>query len=113
MIDCIAHVCAAAEGLLAGGKRPWIGRIRDRRGDFSGPLIPRSMPSVCWTTHYVCCCDGEVHDPLAGDAVPIGEYAERMFGRVLKVEEIVNSEEVAELVARGTLRATLQRLARS
>jgi hypothetical protein len=89
--DCLDEASKIAELLIAEGKHPWIGRIRDQRGDFAGPLYAwrfegRNAPA--WTTHYVCCADDLAYDPLAGEAVPVHELAERVFGRSLPVERV-------------------------
>jgi len=55
-------------------------------GRFHAPLIARrfsgrSVPA--WTTHYVCCCDGEVYDPLLGRSEPLEMYSTAVFGRAI------------------------------
>ena len=107
--DCLDEAIRIAELLLAEGKRPWIGRIRDRSGDFSGVLYPwrfegRNAPS--YTTHYVC-CEGELaYDPIAGEPVHVGEIAERVFRRNLPVERVLD---VGEVAANGDVRASIRR----
>jgi hypothetical protein len=100
----VTEACIVAAALLADGLKPglklWIGRIRDRHGNYSGPLhaarfTGRNAPA--WTTHYVCCADDIAYDPLAGEPVPVSELAERVFGRPLPVEHFVDFSGEAEL----------------
>jgi hypothetical protein len=99
--DCVVHATALAELLLADGKAPWIAMIRwtELRGDtrFHGPLIPLRFAgrrSPTWNTHYVCCCDGEAWDPLAGEPIAIASYTSAVFGHELPVAEHLSSEAV-------------------
>jgi hypothetical protein len=110
--DCVAHACRLAELLLAEGKSPWIGRIHEAidRGDavFHGPLIPRRFPMLTWNTHYVCCCDGEVHDPLAGTPVPHAAYARTVFGRDIEIDVHLDAAATRRLIDRGELRISFR-----
>jgi hypothetical protein len=112
--DCLAHACRLAELLLDEGRSPWIGRIReviDRGGHvFHGPLIPRRFPTLTWNTHYVCCCDGEVYEPLAGTAVPSDGYARSVFGRDIEIEIHLDADATRGLVDRGELRVSFREL---
>ena len=86
--------------LVADGERPWIGRIRDRRDNYSGPLYPirfygRNAPA--WTTHYVCCAGDVAFDPMIGEPVSVHDVAERLFGRPLEVERFTEWTSEAEL----------------
>ena len=107
-LDCVAHACALARLLLDAGRVPWIGRLRETidRGEhvFHAPLTPARFKTRTWTTHYVCCADGEVYDPIAGQPLPLGSYAEVVFGRALPVVEHFSPEATAELLGRGELR---------
>lgn len=107
-LDCVAHACALARLLLAEGRAPWIGRLREtiEREDhtFHAPLTPTRFRSRTWTTHYVCCAGGEVYDPIVGRPVPVAEYAEVVFGRPLPVVEHFPPRVTAELIACGELR---------
>lgn len=114
--DCVTHACALAKLLLDAGRRPWIGRLRDvsRYGDdvFYAPLIPTRFTGKharCWNTHYVCCADGHVYDPIAGAPLPVERYAEAVFGRVLPVEEHWPADATADLLERGELRQSFRR----
>lgn len=98
--DCVTEACIVARALIADGEKPWIGRIRDRRENYSGPLHAgrfsgRNAPA--WTTHYVCCAGDIAYDPLAGEPVPVSELAERVFGRPVPVEHFVDFTGEAEL----------------
>jgi hypothetical protein len=98
--DCVTEACIVAVALIADGLGPWIGRIRDRRENYSGPLhaarfAGRNAPA--WTTHYVCCAGDIAYDPLIGEPVPVSEFAERLFGRPLPVEHFVDFESETEL----------------
>jgi hypothetical protein len=82
--DCLKHARAIAELLRAEGKSPWIARLRKVEGDFHHPLIPlrfhgRSVPA--WTTHYVCCCDGDAWGPILGEPEPLVTYSQAVFGQ--------------------------------
>lgn len=107
-LDCVAHACALARLLLDEGRAPWIGRLRETidRGDhvFHAPLTPERFKARTWTTHYVCCADGEVYDPIAGKPVPVESYGELVFGRALPVVEHFSPQVTAELLGRGELR---------
>ncbi len=106
--DCVTHAIALAERLLAAGERPWIGRLRNitLRGEdvFHEPLTPLRFRTSTWTTHYVCCCEGEVWDPIAGTPVAIADYARTVFGHEVPMAEHLSSEETARLAAGGRLR---------
>ena len=104
--ECVGEVCVVARALVADGERPWIGRIRDRRANYSGPLYPirfygRNAPA--WTTHYVCCAGDVAFDPLIGEPVSVHEVAERLFGRALEVERF------AEWTSEGELRNAVRK----
>jgi hypothetical protein len=86
--------------LIASGLRPWIGRIRDRGENVSGPLHAARFTgrnAMTWTTHYVACAGELAYDPLIGEPVPVSELAERVFGRPLLVEHFVDFEGEAAL----------------
>ena len=109
--DCVAHAAAIAALLLAEGRSPWIGRVRDTRvmGEltFHGPLIPRRFVgrnAPAWTTHYIACSGAEVYDPLVGEPTAIDGYTELVFGRALDVETHLDVDVTAELLRDGTLR---------
>ena len=109
--DCVTHACRVAELLQAEGRAPWIGRIRDvsTLGDavFHGPLIAqrfRGKSALAWTTHYVACSGRDVYDPLAGVPLDVEEYAGVVFGRVLTVDQHLDPDETARLLASGELR---------
>ena len=109
--DCVAHACALADLLRASGRKPWIGRIRDTRGTFHGPLTPqrflgRGAPT--WTTHYVACAEDQVYDPIVGKAMVVTEYGRAVFGRELKVEEFLDAEKTDELLRAGELRSAFR-----
>lgn len=85
--DCREHARAIAELLRAEGCEPWIGVLRKTEelpaGTFHAPLIAlrfhgRTVPA--WTTHYVCCCDGQAWDPLLGKPEPLETYSQAVFG---------------------------------
>jgi hypothetical protein len=113
-MDCVTEACRIAEQLLAEGRAPWIGRLRDVHpyGDttFHAPLIPRRYPHFTWTTHYVACCGREVYDPLAGGPLDVDLYAATVFGRELPVERFLGEEETERLLRTGGIR---HRIARS
>ena len=100
--DCIDEAIIVARLLIAEGRQPWIGRIRDRRGDFSGLLYPwrfAGRQAMGWTTHYVCCADDLAFDPIAGEPVPVSEFAERVFQRKLEIERLLDVRDIENLKA--------------
>jgi hypothetical protein len=40
-----------------------------------------------WTTHYVCCREGQAYDPLLGRREPLETYSTVLFGRVIAITE--------------------------
>jgi hypothetical protein len=106
--DCVVHACAVAELLLDAGRAPWIGRLRhltERNGGvFYEPLVPRRFRGTTWNTHYVCCCDGEVYDPLLGRTVPVEDYGQEVFGLDLAIAEHLSAEATARMAREGTLK---------
>ncbi len=117
-LDCVAHACALARLLFDAGRAPWIGRVREtiERQDhvFHAPLIPtrfKGKAARTWTTHYVCCSENEVYDPIAGQPLRVDEYAQIIFGRALPVAEHFSPEVTAELLERGELRLAFRAIA--
>ena len=108
LADCVTHACRLAELLLDEGRSPWIGRIREvvDMGDcvYHGPLIPRRFPTKTWTTHYVCCCDGEVYDPIVGQPLELDAFCSLVFGRELSIETHFDANETANLAKSGEIR---------
>jgi hypothetical protein len=118
VMDCVTSACEAAARLLAEGRAPWIGRLRDVRpfGDttFHAPLIPRRHPELTWTTHYVACADGLAYDPLAEEPLELGRYAVEVFGREIAVETFLDVNETERLLREGGMpQAFRHRIARS
>jgi hypothetical protein len=95
---------------MAEGQAPWIGRIREVVDDgqrvYHGPLIPKRLPNLTWTTHYVCCCEGEVFDPLATVPVALDSYVLLVFGRLLAIETHLDPAATSRLLRSGEIRAT-------
>jgi hypothetical protein len=108
LADCVVLACRLAELLLAEGRSPWIGRIREvvKSADrvYHGPLIPRRFPNLTWTTHYICCCDGEVYDPIATIPIASDSYVVLMFGRPLAIETHLDPAATSRLVKSGEIR---------
>jgi hypothetical protein len=106
--DCVVHACALAELLLDAGRAPWIGRLRhitQRAGHvFHEPLVPNRFRGTTWNTHYVCCCDGEVYDPILGRPVAVEDYAREVFGLDLEIAEHLSEEATARMTRDGTLK---------
>jgi len=106
--NCVVHACALAELLLGAGRAPWIGRLRhitERSGQaFHEPLVPLRFRGTTWNTHYVCCCDGEVYDPLLGRTVAVEDYAREVFGLDLEIAEHLSAEATARMAGEGTLK---------
>ncbi|MEA2338239.1 MAG: hypothetical protein QOE82_2246 [Thermoanaerobaculia bacterium] len=109
--DCVTHACRLVELLLAEGRKPWIGRLRDVQqlpfGTFHGPLTPvrllgRKGPT--WTTHYVACEGDLVYDPLVGVPVSLAHYPVIVFGREIPLTSFLDSDATADLYCRKALR---------
>jgi hypothetical protein len=112
--DCVNEAAAVAAALIADGLEPWVGRVRDRRGDFSGLLYPWRFEGrnlAGWTTHYVCCAGELAFDPLIGEPVPIGEYAARLFRLSLEIEPVLDAGQVAQAIGEGRLTTSIRRAA--
>lgn len=108
---CVAHACRIAERLHTEGREPWIGRIRQvvfsELGQFHVPLIPKRFTgaqALTWNTHYVACAGDDVYDPIAGQPIPVNEYALAVFGEAHPVAVHFDAETTAELLQRGELR---------
>ena len=93
--DCLKHARAIQQHLVAGGRDAWIGRLRwiEQRGDSTihhplRPLRYRGRSGPTWTTHYVCCCDGEAFDPLLGVPVPLASFSALAFGVDIPIERL-------------------------
>ena len=89
--NCLAAARELASLLVSEGRRPWIARLRKTEMHpthvFHGPLIPRvEGVAATWTTHYVCCCDGNAYDPLVGEVLPIETYSLKVFGEQIALE---------------------------
>lgn len=109
--NCVTHACALADLLLRANRAPWIARLRlaTRIGDrvSYAPLIPRRFTgslAVTWNTHYVCCLDEAVYDPLLSGPVRIEDYCREVFGLDAALEPHLSPEATAELWRAGTLK---------
>jgi hypothetical protein len=109
--DCVAHACTLAELLLSEGRSPWIGELRGRVVQAGERVIHEPLVAAkrAWNAHFVCCCDGEVYDPIAGEPVPLAEYASRVFGWEVPLTERFSVEETASLLRKGELRHAFRR----
>jgi hypothetical protein len=103
--DCVSHACALAELLLSEGRSPWIGELRGKVTREDGHVIyePLVAAKRAWNAHYVCCCDGEAYDPIAGVPVPVGEYAAKVFNSDVPLTERFSAGETARLLRAGEL----------
>lgn len=93
--DCLKHARTIRAQLVGEGHDAWIGRLRKTETcgntTFHGPLTPlrfRGRGGPTWTTHYVCCSDGEAYDPLLGAPVPLAVYSVAVFGEEIDIEPI-------------------------
>jgi hypothetical protein len=92
--NCLPAAMELSALLCAEGKSPWIARLRKTKmvqGEtFHVPLIPRGVGvNKAWTTHYVCCCDGMAHDPVAGRPIQLESYSLEVFGEQISLEVFV------------------------
>jgi hypothetical protein len=94
-LNCLKIANELKALLVAQGRVASLLRLRKRTildGQLmAGPLIPlryvgRGAPT--WTTHYACCSDGLVYDPLLAAPVPVDNYSLRAFGERLAPEYI-------------------------
>ena len=108
--NCVTHAARVAELLLHEGKSPWIGRIRDRRDNFVGPLIPKRFGDLTWNTHYVACAGRDVYDPIVGSPVDVSEYTRVVFGRDIDVATRCDEAETRRLLEAGELYRALSRV---
>lgn len=109
--DCVARAREVASLLQNSGREATLLRFR-RRTTIDGqltvwPLTPlmylgRSGPT--WNTHYVCCSNDLVYDPIIGAPVPLAGYAMQVFGQE------IDSEVVPLQGAASTSSALLQRI---
>ena len=109
--NCVTHACAIADLLLRSKRSPWIARLRritqTDAGEFHWPLNPRRFTgphAVTWNTHYVCCLDDTVYDPIAGTPLPLDRYCQEVFGIDGPLVEHLSSDETAALWREGTLK---------
>lgn len=93
--DCLKVANELKALFVAQGRSASVLRLRSRAvrdGQLVvAPLIPlryigRGAPT--WTTHYACCADGLVYDPLFAAPVPIDTYPLLAFGQALVPEFI-------------------------
>lgn len=102
--NCLVAARELSALLLAEGRSPWIARLRKTEtiGEeiFHAPLTPRA-PGVAatWTTHYVCCCDATVYDPVAGRTTRLEAYSLEVFGQHIPMEVFVPSSELRAYLA--------------
>lgn len=103
--NCLTVAREIAQLLLAEGRKPYIGLMVRKKmvGDskFYGPLIPkRYRGRTTWTKHYVCCCDGQVFDPILGKPTEIESYPLRMFGLDIQLQTFIPNEIIERYVGR-------------
>lgn len=97
--NCLVAARELASLLRAEGRNPWIARLRKTvvRGEdvFHAPLTPR-VPGVVatWTSHYACCCDELVFDPVAGRVIPIEDYSLEIFGQQMPMQVYVSADQL-------------------
>lgn len=107
--NCLPAALKLSALLYAEGRSPWLARLRKTKlvsGQvFHVPLIPRGLGGKrAWTTHYVCCCDGMAHDPVAGQPLQLETYSLEVFGEQISLETFIPPAELrAKLVSDGLL----------
>lgn len=106
--DCVTNAHDLAQLLLDRGRDPWIAQIHDITIDGDrityGPLNPQRFRHRTWSRHFLCCSDGLVYDPFAGEPLPLATYAETVFGRPLALREFLSTVETARRLRDGTFR---------
>lgn len=104
--NCLVAARNLSALLLAENRNPWIARLRKREtiGEhvFYGPLIAAGIARA-WTTHYVCCCDEMAYDPVAGKALRLEGYTQKVFGEQISMEVFVPAEELPAYLAGNQL----------
>jgi hypothetical protein len=107
--NCLTVAREIAQLLLAEGKKPSIALLVRRKmvGDskFYGPLMPkRYRGRTTWTKHYVCCCDGQVFDPILEKPIEIELYSQQVFGLEIPVQTYIPNEIIERYVLPRTER---------
>lgn len=101
--DCLAIARDIARLLLEEQRQPFIALLvrKEVRGElkFYGPLSPKKyLGRVTWTKHYVCCCDGQVYDPMLGEPAPLEEYSQKVFGLEIPLQTFIPTELISRYV---------------
>jgi hypothetical protein len=102
--NCLSAARKLSALLLGEGRSPWIGRLRKTESlngrVFHAPLTPRvAGVAATWTTHYMCCCDATVYDPVAGKPVQLEVYSLEVFGEHISLEVFVPPAHLAAYLA--------------
>lgn len=97
--NCLTIARDIARLLVEEGKRPFIAHLYkvEQRGEnmFHYPLMPKKYRGrVTWTTHYVCCCEESVYDPMFETEICINQYSEIAFGEDFPMEIFVSEAEI-------------------
>jgi hypothetical protein len=105
--NCLTVARDLARLLLAEGKKPSIALLVRKKmmGDskYYGPLIPKKYRGrTTWTKHYVCCCDGQVFDPILERPIEIESYSQQIFGLEIPVQTYIPSEIMERYVGRAS-----------
>lgn len=92
-----------AKLLIAAGRQPYIAKISEdvREGELihSKTLKPTIYEGrVTWGAHQVCCCDGQVFDPILDMPIAIAEYAKEVFGEDIKMSVLIPHEQIEEFI---------------
>jgi hypothetical protein len=110
--DCVTHACVLAELLLQSQQEPWIARLHvtipTDAGIFHVPLTPKRFTAVTWNTHYVCCVDHAVYDPMVPKPIPIDKYCGEVFGLDATLAPHLSPQRTAELWRAGALRTAFR-----
>jgi hypothetical protein len=107
--NCLVAARELSALLLDEGRAPWIARLRKTQTlegghVFHAPLTPRvAGVGRTWTTHYVCCCDAIVYDPVAGRALRLEVYSLEIFGEQISMEVFVPTVELPAYLAGNRL----------
>jgi hypothetical protein len=106
--NCLNAARELAALLLAGGRTPWVARLRKTEtvgGQvFHAPLTPLALGrAATWTTHYVSCCDGMAYDPVAGKPIRLETYSLEVFGEQISTEVFITAGELPAYLAGNQL----------
>jgi len=102
--SCLIIAFDLARLFIESGRQPYIAMVTEDTHDngilSSKDLKPKIFNKTAWSAHQVCCCDGQVFDPLLEQPVAIGDYTQTVFGEKIEMNVLMPFEKVAEILKR-------------